>query len=87
MTDTIERELGWDDNIQKESEFTLLPEGDYDFTVKSFTRGKRGAISSPLAIKRSLKLKSQMAQTPPPLNITSFYTLNVRVFCPHFLLL
>ncbi len=40
MTD-VERELSWDDEIEKEGgEFTLLPEGDYDFTVKSFQRGR-----------------------------------------------
>lgn len=31
--------LEWDDFIQDDGEFTLLPEGDYDFTVKEFTRG------------------------------------------------
>ena len=36
-----ERELSWDDEIEKESgEFSILPEGDYDFTVKSFQRGR-----------------------------------------------
>jgi len=33
-TQNIERELGWDDTITKDSkEFILLPEGDYDFEV------------------------------------------------------
>lgn len=37
----IERELSWDDEIEKDGgEFPLLPEGDYDFTVKSFQRGR-----------------------------------------------
>lgn len=36
-----EREFSWDDEIEKDGgEFTLLPEGDYDFTVKSFERGR-----------------------------------------------
>lgn len=35
-----ERELAWDDTIEKESSFTLLPAGEYDFTVKSFERGR-----------------------------------------------
>lgn len=38
--ENIERELGWDDVIEKESDFTLLPEGDYNFTVKTFERGR-----------------------------------------------
>ena len=33
-------ELGWDDTIQEESEFIILPAGDYDFTVKSYERGR-----------------------------------------------
>ena len=35
-----EREFGWDDTIQKDSEFVLLPEGLYWFTVKSYDRGR-----------------------------------------------
>lgn len=30
--------LNWDDEIQQESTFTLLPEGDYDFKVINFER-------------------------------------------------
>lgn len=42
MTDTnnIDRELGWEDEIEKDSssDFTLLPVGDYDFEVVDFSR-------------------------------------------------
>ena len=31
--------MDWDAYIEKESEFVLLPEGDYEFTVKSFEKG------------------------------------------------
>ena len=37
----FEKELGWDDVIEKESDFTLLPAGDYDFTITGFERAKR----------------------------------------------
>ncbi|MDD7634061.1 MAG: DUF669 domain-containing protein [Firmicutes bacterium] len=43
MTDNkIERELGWDDQIENDSsgEYLILPDGDYNFTVKGFTRGR-----------------------------------------------
>lgn len=41
MTDVNERELGWDDQITKDAdEFPLLPEGDYDFVVSKFERGR-----------------------------------------------
>ncbi|MEJ8546606.1 hypothetical protein [Brevibacillus borstelensis] len=37
----IERELGWDDEIQKDGGgFVLLPAGDYNFTVTKFERGR-----------------------------------------------
>lgn len=36
-----ERELGWDDEIEKDgSNFVLLPDGDYNFTVTKFERGR-----------------------------------------------
>lgn len=41
MENNIERALGWDDEIEKDSgEWVLLPEGDYDFKVISFERGR-----------------------------------------------
>lgn len=33
-------ELGWDDEISNDSSFILLEEGDYDFTVTAFERGR-----------------------------------------------
>lgn len=36
-----ERSFEWDDQIQNDgAEFTLLPEGDYNFEVKKFERGR-----------------------------------------------
>lgn len=32
------KEIGWDDEIEKESEFILLPDGEYDFVVESMER-------------------------------------------------
>lgn len=40
MSDFVERELGWDDEIVKESDFILLPEGDYNFKVAGFERAR-----------------------------------------------
>lgn len=36
----IEREYNWDDEIVKDSDFVLIPEGDYPFTVVGFERGR-----------------------------------------------
>lgn len=35
-----DRELGWDDEIERESEFVLLPEGEYKFEVIDFERAR-----------------------------------------------
>ncbi len=34
------RELGWEDSIVQESSFVELPEGDYDFTIDHYERGR-----------------------------------------------
>ena len=39
-TQNTERELNWDDTIEKDNQFVLLPEGDYNFTVESFDRAR-----------------------------------------------
>lgn len=37
----FERELGWDDEIEKEGgDFIILPAGTYQFRIDSFTRGR-----------------------------------------------
>jgi hypothetical protein len=46
MNDINEKELGWDDEIEKESSFTLLPEGDYDFTVTAFERARHNGSTN-----------------------------------------
>lgn len=55
----FERELGWDDEIEKDgSDFILLPEGDYDFAVESFERGRHnGSEKLPACNKAILKLR------------------------------
>ena len=40
LNNNMERELGWDDTIEHDSTFTLLPAGDYDFRVITFERGR-----------------------------------------------
>jgi len=53
-----EREFQWDDTISKESDFILLPEGDYNFTVESFERGRHnGSDKLPACNKAMLKLR------------------------------
>lgn len=59
MAENIERELGWDDEIERDGgEFILLPEGDYDFTVTAFERGRHdGGKKLPACNKAILDLE------------------------------
>lgn len=41
MSEELGRELGWDDTIANEvSDFEPVPEGDYEFTIERFERGR-----------------------------------------------
>lgn len=53
-----ERELGWDDEIEKDGgDFTLLPAGDYEFTVTKFERGRfAGSDKMPACNQAKLEL-------------------------------
>lgn len=55
----MDRELEWNDVIEKDgNEYVLLPEGDYDFTVESFDRGRHpGSEKLPACNKAVLKLR------------------------------
>ena len=59
MSTQYERELGWDDTIEKDaSEFIVLPEGDYPFRVESFERGRHnGSEKLPACNKAILKIQ------------------------------
>ena len=57
---TIDREFAWDDVIENDSVFELIPEGEYDFTVKSFARGRHnGSDKLPACNKAILTLAIQ----------------------------
>lgn len=53
------RELGWDDVIENDGpDFVLLPEGDYDFEVTKFERGRHnGSEKLPPCNKAIITLK------------------------------
>ncbi len=59
-----ERELQWDDTITKDApDFILLPEGDYNFTVESFERGRhQGSEKLPPCGKAILTLRIETAE-------------------------
>ena len=70
----MERELGWDDEIEKDgSDFILLPEGDYDFTVESFERGRHnGSEKLPPCNKAILKLRIETPEGTTLINHNLF---------------
>lgn len=58
MAEAIGRELNWDDEIENESGgWVLLPEGEYDFVVEKFERGRHeGSAKLPPCNKAILTL-------------------------------
>lgn len=51
-------EMNWDSTIQNDSMFEALPEGDYDFVIKSFERGRHdGSPRVPPCPKAVLSLE------------------------------
>ena len=77
MSEVIERELGWDDEIEKDGpEFVLLPEGDYSFEVVGFERARHnGSEKLPACNKAQQQL-----------NITYFYIVRQKECYVPFLL-
>lgn len=59
MNNEIDRELNWDDQIENDGqEFVLLPEGNYDFEVITFERGRfNGSEKIPACNQATLTLK------------------------------
>jgi hypothetical protein len=54
----IEREMGWDDTFERDSVFTLLPAGDYDFTITAFERGRHnGSDKLPPCSKATISIE------------------------------
>lgn len=59
MADNLGRELDWNEEIENDgSDFVLLPEGDYNFEVISFERGRHnGSEKLPACNKAILSIK------------------------------
>lgn len=58
MAEYLDRELSWDDEIERESDFILLDEGDYDFTVTGFERARHeGSDNLPPCNKAIVAIK------------------------------
>lgn len=80
MSNEFEKELNWDDEIEKDSqEFTLLPEGIYDFRLQaSNVPGTPVVKNCPHVIKRSFSYVSTRNKVQQQLDITCSCTLSQR---------
>lgn len=59
----FEREFNWDDEIVKDSDFILLPEGDYNFRVTGFERGRHnGSEKLPPCNKAIITLEVESSE-------------------------
>lgn len=59
MDDIRGKELGWDEEVEKGEEFTLLEPGDYDFTIETFERGRyEGSDKVPPCNRALLKVRA-----------------------------
>ena len=68
-----DHELGWDDEIEKESEFIILPEGDYNFTVGKVERGRfNGSEKMPACYKATVTLMIHSDQGDVPITHNLF---------------
>lgn len=55
MSEAVERELDWNDEIEKDNgNFILLPEGDYDFAVTKFERARHNGSNKLPACNKAI---------------------------------
>ncbi len=84
MSQEIERELGWDDEIEKEGgNFIILPPGDYNFTVAKFERSRfAGSDKMPACNQAKLELT---IHSPEHGNVAVFHNLMLHTKTEGFL--
>ena len=81
------RELGWEDPIENDGpDYKVLPEGDYDFEVISFERGRHpGSDKLPPCNKAtlSIRIKGEKGQTTVKHNLF-LHTKTEGLLCAFF---
>ena len=72
-----ERELGWDETITQDAkEFTILPEGDYPFMVKSVEKSRfNGSEKMPACYQANINIAIKSALDPDGEVIVKFNLL------------
>lgn len=86
MSNTVEREFGWDDTIENDGGFITLPDGDYDFTVVDFERGRHnGSENLPACNKAVVHLVIEAPQGRVPVKDNLFlHTKCEGILCSFF---
>lgn len=54
MNEFMDRAFDWDDEIENESSYTIVPEGVYDFEVTKFERGSHNGSDKLPACKKAI---------------------------------
>ncbi|MGI6691186.1 MAG: DUF669 domain-containing protein [Christensenellales bacterium] len=80
-------EMNWDSTIQNDSTFELLPEGDYDFVIKSFERGRHdGSAKLPPCHKAVLTIEVDNGEKSGTLTHNLFLHTSVEgILCQFFI--
>jgi len=80
MSAELGRELGWDDEIEKDgNDYVTLPEGDYDFEIVSFERARHpGSEKLPPCNKAVVKIKVEAEQGVALFNHNLFLHTNTE---------
>ncbi len=84
---SIEREFGWDDQIEKDGpEFVVLPAGDYDFVVTDFERARHpGSEKLPPCNKAIVHIRIEAPEGTTIINHNLFlHTKTEGMLCAFF---
>ena len=87
MVNNQGRELSWDEQIENDGpDFTLLPEGDYDFVVVNFERGRHpGSEKLPPCNKAVVHLKIEAPEGMTIIKHNLFlHTITEGMLCAFF---
>jgi hypothetical protein len=87
MSNQVDRELGWDDQIENDgSDFIILPGGDYDFEVIAFERARHnGSDKLPACNKAVVHVKIEAPEGTTTLKNNLFlHTKTEGLLCQFF---
>ena len=75
----MDRELGWDDEIQNDSNFIELPEGDYDFIIDHYERARHAGSDKIPPCNKAIVFFRVTGPNGQEITIQSSYILHTRM--------